>query len=335
MQRIIQYTAQSVLLILTLLCCSQAAHAICNTQFVNPLLEPAWPCMFPVRMAGFSLTPSPPDPESYISTPLCSCQDGAFKRVGITMGFREPAYMQDVTKDAWCLAGLGVDMSKSSVWGDGAAGGLASAGSNADTYYANTHGYYYNPLYILEILLDAKCLDKAPMAITDLSEIRPEHGDGPLNLMIYPQTLLFANPVSVAVCMADAIAATTGFPIDALFWCAGTWGTTYPLTGYSTLKGNTTVSAAANIAMKSVARAHNNLILFGTKGEGAMCGAYPQPVIMKSQYKIQPMRPRRTGSCVPIGRSEMLWGAFTNPPAPSKADNFAYLLWRWRDCCAF
>ncbi len=311
------------------------AQAVCKTTFVNPLTDPAWPCMFPIRLAGIALTPSAPDPETYVSAPLCSCQDGAFKRVGFTMGFREPSYMVDVTKDSWCFAGLGLDMGKSSVWGDGSEGGLAGKKSMAELYYANTHSYYYNPLYILEILLDAKCLDKAPMAITDISEIRPDHNDAVLNLMMYPQSLLFSNPVSVAVCMADSIAATTGYPLDALFWCAGTWGPVYPLTGHSTVKGNTNISASANVAVKSIARAHNNLMLWGTKGEAALCGFYPQPVTMKSQYKIQPVRPLQTGSCVPIGRSELLWGAGNNPPAPGKADNFAYLLWRWRDCCAF
>lgn len=183
--------------------------------------------------------------------------------------------------------------------------------------------------------MDARCLDKSPTGISDISEVRPEHLDGQLNLMLYPQTLLFANPVALAACMADTVAATAGHPVDALFWCAGEWGPIYPLTGYSSAKGASGVRAAANVAAKSIARSHNNLLLWGTKGMSALCGPYPQPILLKSQYKLQPVRPVRSRLCPAIGRSELLWGAGMNPPSPKQADNFAYLLWRWRDCCSF
>lgn len=311
------------------------AHAVCKGTFVNPLTDVSWECMFPIRLAGVRVSPSAPDPESYISTPLCSCQDGAFTRIGMVMGFREPAYMVDVVKDAWCFAGFGVDMGRSSVWGDGSAGEATSTKALRQEYSAHTHSYFYNPLFILELLLDARCLEKAPIGISDLSEVRPDHMDTTLNLMLYPQTLLFANPVATMACMADVVGASFGFPLDALFWCAGEWGTIYPLTGTSTAKGMSNVRAAANVAAKSIARSHQNLLLWGTKGTAALCGMYPQPVWIKSQYKLQPVRPVRSALCPPIGRTELLWGAGNNPPAPGQADNFAYLLWRWRDCCAF
>lgn len=33
-----------------------------------------------------------------------------------------------------------------------------------------------------------------------------------------------ANPIAVAACAADAVAATAGEPLDGMFWCAGSWG---------------------------------------------------------------------------------------------------------------
>ncbi len=95
------------------------------------------------------------------------------------------------------------------------------------------------------------------------------------------------------------------------------------------------VRAAANVAAKSIARSHQNLLLWGTKGTAALCGTYPLPVWLKSQYKLQPVRPVRSALCPTIGRTELMWGAGNNPPSPGQADNFAYLLWRWRDCCAW
>ena len=312
------------------------ALAVCSGAFVNPLTETSWSCMFPIRLAGVRISPSGPEPESHISTPLCSCQDGEFNRVGLVMEFSEPALMLDVVKDAWCFTGFGIDMGKTSVWGDGSSTEATDTSTLRQEYSAHTHSYFYNPLMLLEILMDARCLDKMTTGISDMSEVRPEHMDVQLNLMLYPQTLLFSNPIAVMACMADAVSATAGYPLDAMFWCSGTWGPIYPLTGMSTAKGVSRVKASANVAAKSLARAHQNLLLWGTKGTAALCGQYPQPVWLKTQYKLQPVRPVRSSLCPPIGRSELLWGAGMNPPAPSgSTDNHAFLVWRRRSCCSF
>jgi len=327
--------ALTVVMLLGLTVFAGPAAAVCKGTFVNPLTDVSWECMFPIRLAGVRVSPSAPDPEAYISTPLCACQEGQFTRIGMVIGFREPAYMVDVTKDAWCFAGFGIDAGTSSVWGDGSAGEATSTKALRQEYSAHSHSYFYNPLYLLELMLDARCVDKMNIGISDLSEVRPDHFDVTLNLMLYPQTLLFANPIATAACMADVVSASFGFPLDALFWCSGEWGTIYPMTGTSSSKGMSNVRAAANVAAKSIARSHQNLLLWGTKGMSALCGTYPLPVWLKSQYKLQPVRPVRSALCPTIGRTELMWGAGNNPPSPGQADNFAYLLWRWRDCCAW
>ena len=167
------------------------------------------------------ISPSSPDPESYLSTPLCSCQDGAIQRVGLVMGFREPAFMIDVVKDAWCFAGFGVDMGKARSGGTAVPSNGGDGYGQRSEYSAHTHSYFYNPLFLLELLMDARCLDKSPTGISDISEVRPEHLDGQLNLMLYPQTLLFANPVALAACMADTVAATAAIR---LMRCSGALG---------------------------------------------------------------------------------------------------------------
>lgn len=323
------------LLLLSLLMVPASVVAKCTGSIVNPLTETSWSCLYPIRMAGVRVSPSAPDPEAYLSQPLCSCQDGANLRVGLIMGFREPSRLEDTVKDAWCFAGFGMDLGSSNVWGDGGSEAQGSKRGIEQGYSAEVHSYFYNPLYLMELLLDMRCMEKIPVGISDLSEVRPDHKDGPLNLMLYPETLLFSNPIATAACMADAVGATAGYPLDALFWCAGSWGSVYPMTGTSQQKGGTNVEAAANVAAKSIARGHRNLTWWGTKGQAALCGMYPQPVWMKSQYKLQPVRPIRSALCPPIGRTELLWGAGNNPPVPQRADNFSYMVWRWRDCCSF
>ena len=119
-------SAGALTILIYMFCFASPAAAVCKGTFVNPLTDVSWECMFPIRLAGVRVSPSAPDPESYISTPLCSCQEGQFTRVSMVIGFREPAYMVDVTKDAWCFAGFGIDAGTSSVWGDGSRGEATS-----------------------------------------------------------------------------------------------------------------------------------------------------------------------------------------------------------------
>jgi len=302
----------------------------CNTKFVNPFTDVAWECLYPIRMAGFNISPSGPDPESRVEKMLCSCQDGAFNRIGVTVGFREPARLMDVTKMAFCMAALGFSLGQDSLW----AGGSQKADAQvADTYTAQTHYYYFNPLVVMEILLDFSCMEKVPLDVAGMSELDPLADDDELSLLAMPETVLFANPVAVLACAADAIAATVGVPIDALYWCAGSWGTVYPLVNKDEGNIRTGVQASALVASKQLARGHRELINWGTKGEAAMCGPYPMPIWMKTQYRLQMVEPTLMSSCIPVGRTSLLWEQNKSSIVPGKADHYVYLIWRYRDCC--
>ena len=53
---------------------------------------------------------------------------------------------------------------------------------------------------------------------------------GQCPFFLNPEAAIFGNPIAQASCAADSIAATAGFSIDALFWCAGCQGSMYPRT---------------------------------------------------------------------------------------------------------
>jgi len=328
------------LLLLTLSLCvipgAAMATPACDTSFVNPFSSVEWSCMYPIRFAGMSISPSGPDPESKVDTILCSCKDGAFQRIGVAIGFREPSRLLDVAKPAWCLVSLGLDMGNESIWGDGGAiSSPGGAGGNIRDYYAHTHYYYFNPLLILQLLLDFSCLEKMPLDIAYMSELDPFAQSDELALFAFPETILFSNPAAILACAADAIAATGGISIDALFWCAGSWGSVYPISGRATGAEGNWVTSSALVAAKYLARSHRELISWGTKGDAAMCGPYPQPIWQKSQYKFQMVQPVKMRSCIPIGRSGLLWDFGKNPAVPGTTDNFSYIVWRYRDCCSF
>jgi conjugal transfer pilus assembly protein TraU len=222
-------------------------------------------------------------------------------------------------------------MGNPSVWGDGG----ATSQTHGGRYFAHVHYYAYLPLFLLQLLLDFGCTEKVPLDVLYMSEFDPTHASEELGLVTFPETVLFAATPLILACVADAMSASLGAPLDPLFWCAGGWGTTYPLSGYSPSREPPWVEASAHVATKFISKAHRLLISWGTSGEPAMCGMYPMPVIRKTQYKLQMVRPVKSRECLPIGRSGLLWASGKNPPVPGKADNFSYFTWRWRDCCAF
>ena len=93
--------------------------------------------------------------------------------------------------------------------------------------------FYVNPvLYWLEVVTDFPCLERGSFDLAYLTEVDPLWNDDELTLILNPDAVLFANPVAIAACAADCVAATAGFGLDALFWCAGCQGGIYPLDGH-------------------------------------------------------------------------------------------------------
>ena len=69
---------------------------------------------------------------------------------------------------------------------------------------------------------------------------------------------------------------------------------------------------------------------------GKLCRKSRAMKIKKSQYKLQMVNPMTTSSgigCWPIGLSDMLYSAFKEYPYDGQ--DFGYLIWRKKNCCAF
>ena len=87
-------------------------------------------------------------------------------------------------------------------------------------------------------------------------------------------------------CAADCVAATAGFGMAELFWCAGCQGTMYPLNGnVSATIGHVQASRLA-LARFSY-KLHRELVAWGTMGSKGLCGKYLMPVMRKQQYRLQ------------------------------------------------
>lgn len=309
--------------------------AKCHGKFVNPISDICWECVLPITLGGMNITGGKEDTKNPKQL-VCFCEKppSPVKLPGVPVSFWEPVRLVDVTRTPYCMVNLGgmqLAGGDSSVGrGSVATGGGGSQRSLKHSFY-QVHWYVYPVIYWLEVLTDLICLEKTSFDLAYISELDPFWNDDETSFIINPEVVLFANPIAQAACAADCVAATLGFPLDPLFWCAGCQGSLYPFTGsISAHVGG--VQASLLVTAKMIAKLHREFLLWGYMGELGLCGKYPMPIIRKSQYKTQMVYPiPDTANCHPIGRSEIIWGA--NKEYPYKGEDFGYLIWRKRNCC--
>ena len=169
------------------------------------------------------------------------------------------------------------------------------------------------------------------MDIAYLSEVDPLWNDSTLSMLINPEAALFGNLVAQGACAADAAAASAGLPLSPLFWCAGSQGSMYPLTGYTSGEFSP-LEASLLVGERMAFKMHREGLVWNSIGaDTAVCNQYPSPIIPKERWRYQMvnMYPE-TNNCHPFGASTQLWGTTHNSPSSKK--NFGYLFWRKRNC---
>lgn len=305
--------------------------AVCSSNgalTADIILKADYTAMFPLRIAGITVVPGRiKDVGGSVSSPICVCPD-PFPRIGIPVSFFEPSRLIEVVKDSYCFPSMGFGLSTSAGKLSGTSGD--DGVGNQSTFY-QAH-YYVFPIYaLLEILTDFICLQSTGFDIAYITEVDPLWNNDTLSAIINPEALLFGNPVSNLACMADAVSSAVFEPIDALFWCKGSWGNAYPLTGQTGADGY--VEASASVAASLIYKLHRQLVLWGSWGQAGLCGYYPAPIWRKSAYRLQLVTPISNPFATTIGTTGTIWSFGKNPPFVG--DNFSYLLFKKRECCAF
>ncbi len=316
---------------------AQAGSATCFGKFANPITDICWSCAMPMSIGSARVMTMGQEDIGSPSGAFCSCPGGS-PTVGIEIGFWEPARMVEVTRTPFCLVSLGgINMDPGLAAPRGTQDSKPATGVSTRGSFYQVH-YYINPtLYWLEVLLKFPCLEKGSLDLAYMTEMDPLWNDDELTAIINPEVILFANPLAIAACGADCITATAGFPIKEMFWCAGCQGTMYPLNGHVAAHYGG-VQASSLLMQRTMAKMHRQNLAWRYHGSDAKCGPKLAPVMDKTGYKTQMLYPvpntdKVEGKCCrPLGRSTQLWEA--GREYPIKGEDFSYMIFRKRNCCA-
>ncbi|TDR30292.1 TraU family protein [Hydromonas duriensis] len=332
----------------------KAKDLTCQGKFVNPITDICWSCVLPIKIGG-GYTLMAMGQEDYDSMGsdkkmLCACSNPT--RVGVQLSFWEPTHLIETVRHPFCMVSLGglnwgktfndkVSSNDSlAKWFGGSHkedNTKASMGGGSTASFYQAHWYKNPVIYWLQVILgDDYCLDKGTMDIGWMTELDPTWKSPELAMLQAPDAALFANPIAQAVCAADCIKANMGFPSEKLFWCAGCHGSVYPFTGFISNQVSP-VQAAKLMVARIQTKMHRDFVAHTATGKAGLCGFRLQPLMDKRQYKMAmtyPIPARKTNGkcCEPIGRTTLVRDI--GKSFPYKGQDFAYQIFRKRDCCA-
>lgn len=294
-----------------------------------------WDCIFPMIVAGVPMggsTSKLPDGAVGIK-PFCSCDDDlGVPRPGTQYSMWEPARLVEVVRMPFCSPSMGGEMLKTTTFDIGTPDENKSQRADHMAFY-NFHYFSFPLLVMLDLFLEEGCTagGYSDMDLMYLSELNPLWNDDELSFFTNTEASMFVAPAAMAACVADATAANTVGPTETLFWCAGSWGMIYPMTG-NVRHNSSPPRTTSLLATRAIASLHRMGLARQTMGKEAMCESPFQPTIPKSQYKLEQLHPvaEAEGNHW-IGETTLKWGEWRNQP--HVGEDFVHMIWRWNDCC--
>lgn len=329
----------SVISSLMLMLAASQAHADTpgchDAKVIGPKLitDICWTCIFPIRVAGIPISGGGGSfPEEAVKTPVCACDDElGIPQPGITTSMWEPYRMVEFQTVPGCSSVLNGIRFPFDPTFHGKKGNTEK--DQSDLLFMHYHYYAFPLLIIMDLFVGKECnaggyLD---LDLMYLSEVDPTWNNDELAFFTNPEAALVANPIAALACIPDAVSSTMGKPIKQLFWCAGSWGLVYPMSG-NHVGGYGTLHDTSLLKTRVQASLHRRGLAWGTMGEEAMCNGVIKPVFPKTQYKYTMLHPNaETSSAHVVGQSVLTWGAGRFFPAIG--EHPIYTVWRWKDCC--
>lgn len=299
------------------------------------LTDTCWDCIYPVMIAGQPMvTRGNPIPSDAVTTPLCGCPDDlGVIRPGVTTSMWEPSNLIEFQRVPGCSSVLNGTMFNFNRLHQGTH--RRGEQKSQQATYMHYHYYSYPLLVMLDMYTNASCTGDGYMDLDlmYMSEVDPTWNNDELAFFTNPEAAAVANPVATAACAADAAAANIYNPINSLFWCAGSWGTIYPLSG-NQFSNSSLVKNTSLLKVKAIASLHRRGVARRTSGTEAMCEAKIEMRFPKDMYKYTLLHPLpETARAHTTGQSTFSWGEM-NRTIPAIGEDLIYTIWRWKDCCA-
>ncbi|CAL7962395.1 Protein TraU [Gammaproteobacteria bacterium] len=310
------------------------ACANCENRFVNPISDICWDCLFPITIGSMDVVRSEyPDTENpSIPIELCLTEGVKIPRIGLNIGFWEPFAMTDVTPDPYCMVNLGFKMD---IGNAGRGGKQARDPADSGAFYY-VHWYKYPLILWLNIITSIGCMQGGDFDIAYLTELDPTWNDDELGFVLNPEATLFGNTIAQAACAADAAKAQTDISIDKLFWCLGTQGGTYPLTG-RVFDEKGPIHAAVLLTERMDFKMHRQLLIEdsspddGGGFDGPICSQHFAPIMPKSRYRYQMTNMISAADrCYQFGHDVISWEEGKNTPASGNC--FGFIVYKKRNC---
>lgn len=345
----------------------------CNSYspFNTMFKDVCWSGIFPIRLVGNTFIPGKSGvPEDASNKIVCACGGditrGQLPRLGFTVGFWAPSKIIDVTRRPYCMPSLGgiqLPLGNVEFLSSGANLGRGDRGM----HFANWTLYSFPIIFMLRLLDEGACPTDGltDFDVINASPMFPNWNDviGRYTTFMNPEMLLFANVAAMFALPVDAASSTAGKPINELFWAAGAWGATYPITGFSSGgkvdHQNEPVRSSSLTAFRSLSLMHRLGFLSETIGNDNLCERNRRFIIRKDAYRWQFLAPSpetngrepyapppanppgqvkevnppsKYGTCThPTGASTVGWGMWRDVPATG--EDHSYLLFQWTDCC--
>lgn len=317
------------LIVISLLLGTTASASQCKTHFVNPFTDICWNCLFPLTIGKSEVVKSQYPDTTNPSLPVCECPMQVLGRLGITVGYWEPSALVDVTRKPYCMVNLGTSLN---IKNQGLGGSQMPDTDGRGAFYY-VHWYKYPVIYWLQLITAFGCFEQEDFDVLYLSELDPAWNDSEFSFVTNPEATLFTTPPVRAACAADATASLTGTAMDKLFWCQGSQGSTYPLTGFVANQASP-LSAATLLVERTDFKLHRIGAIRDSVGKDspAICNTYKSAILPKSRYRYQLVNTLPDAAhCHPFGQSVVTWEA--GHTYPSDGDNFGFLVWKKRNCC--
>lgn len=331
------------------------SHATCSGKFTNPIEDICWTCMFPIKLLNTTIYDAQQldtypagsvSPAETCGFQTCRCGS----RCGVPMSFYEPARQFDVTKTPGCLPGLGMQVDMSGLPG-GQAQGMSKSKQSKGEYTSFHHvNVYVNPiLFWLDVLADHPCLERQGFDLLYFTPADLCWVDESSCKFLEPDSFLFGNLAGTLACTADAVLQNSlhyfsrapeigqSAYINSTYWCAGSNGHTFPLTGFNNASRGRDLQDSMLLGQRIFTKLHREMLVWGTSGAAGLCGYYPKPFMDKLDYKASMTFPRPQTEksfgrcCQTFGVNTAIWGSGRSWPVTG--EDYSFMTFRRRDCC--